>query len=296
MLDKEVTSLISLLDDTDSEVVSVVMDRLCTKGEEAIPLLESAWREAMEETQLLRLEHVIAQIQENSLLQKLREWVENGAPNMLTGVYYITKLFRPNIEFAAIDRQVQRLSQEVWIELNEHLTALEQVRLINRIIYNNNRFTAKRVIENDRLILFSDLLQSKEGSQLSLCLLYVCMAEQLQLPISGINLMHSAMLGFRDTYGAMNGESSMLFYIDPYNGALCGYQQLAQLVKKHAPPQKAPEYYLMPCSKQALAYRYAKFIGVLYKNTNRSALGEKANRAAEVLSKGLPKDQLLEVS
>lgn len=294
MLDNEVTSLINLLDDTDSEVVSVVMDRLCTKGEEVIPLLESAWRDTMEETQLVRLEHVISQIQENSLLQKLTEWVENGAPNMLTGTYYVTKLFRPNIEFRTLDEQVKNLSREVWIELNEHLTAVEQVRLINHVIFESNKFVGKRIIENEHLILFSDLLQSKEGTQVSLGLLYVCIAEQLQLPVSGIHLLHSGMLGYRDTYGAMNGESSMLFYIDPYNGGLCGHQQLTQLVKKFIDIKKSPEYYLTPCSKQALAYRYAKFIGVLYRNTDKPTLQAKANRAAEILSKGLANDQLID--
>ncbi len=288
MHDNEVTSLINLLDDTDSEVVSLVIDRLCAKGEEAIPMLEDAWRDTLEETQLIRLEHVISQIQENSTLQKLKEWANNGAPDLLTGVYYASKLFRPNIEFVTIENQIKVLSREIWLELNEHLTALEQVRLFNRIIFENNKFSAKRLIQNEWQLVFSDLLQGKEGSQVSLGLLYVCIAERLQLPISGINLSNSGMLGYQDIYGDTQGE--MLFFIDPYDGGMCGKKQLIDIVKKYSGTEKMPDYYLAPCSKQTLVYRYAHFLGVLYRNTDKPAQQNKANRAAEILREGVPQD------
>jgi len=279
MHNNEVSSLISLLDDEDSEVVSVVMDRLCAKGEEAMPLLESAWHNAFEGLQMTRLEHVIAQIQENTTLAKLKEWVKKGAPDTLTGAYYIAKLFRPNIEFNHIKDKVEALCHAVWMELHAHLTALEQVRIINHFIYYKHKFVGQRLVDSDRLLLLSDLLQNKEGCQISLGLLYSCVAERLNIPITGINFSQSAMLGYVDA-----GSQDMFFFIDPCNGELFGKPQMLHAIAKYISPQKSTEHHLLSCSRQTYVRRYVSFLSELYRLTDKPQLQAKANRAVEILS------------
>ena len=278
MHNNEVSSLISLLDDDDSEVVSAVMDRLCAKGEEAMPLLESAWHNAFEELQLTRLEHIITQIHDNATLAKLKEWVQEGAPDMLSGAYYISKLFRPNIEFNHIKQQVEALSREIWLELHAHLTALEQVYIINYVI-RKHRFLGLRLVNSDRLLLLSDLLQSKEGCQISFGLLYCCIAEVLRLPIAGVNFSQSAMLGYIDA----NGED-MLFFIDPCSGEFYGKMQMLQAIARFVSPQKSTEYQLMPCSRKTYLLRYARLLSELYRLTDKPQQHAKASRAVEILS------------
>ncbi|MDR2938496.1 MAG: transglutaminase-like domain-containing protein [Prevotellaceae bacterium] len=282
MQNNEVSSLISLLDDSDSEIATAVMDKLCAQGEEVMPLLESAWRNASEETQFFRLEHVIAQIQEKTTLAKLKEWVQNGARDTLTGAYYATKLLRPNIEFNHIKKQISDLSREIWVELHPQLTALEQVRIINQILYGKYKFFGHRLVDSDRLMLLSDLLQSKEGSQISLSLLYCCIAEELNIPICGINLSQSAMLGYLDRHNDRGQD--VFFYIDPFNGGLCSKMQLAQVVVRHTMLKKSAEHYLAPCSRQVFVHRYLRFLAELYRNTDKPNHHEKVRKGLAILS------------
>ena len=284
MRSNEVSSLISLLDDADSEVASEVMHTLCARGEEVLPMLESAWFGASDKVLLARIEQVMAQIQDNLTLDRLAEWVKSGAPDTLSGAYYVTKLFRPNAELSRIRAQVSALSREVWLLLRAHLTAPEQVYVINHVIYRCFKFSSKRLIDSDRLLLFSDLLQNKEGCQLSLGLLYCCVAEELSLPITGIGFAQSAMLGYVDQHREGAGSREMLFFIDPHSGELCGVQQLAQAIIRYIAPRQSAERYLAPCTHQAYVLRYARILCDLYQNLNKPDLYAKANRAVKVLS------------
>ncbi len=280
---KDVSSLISLLDDSDSEVAAVVMERLCAQGEEVIPWLEAAWERCSEGEHLARIERVIAQIQENATLQKLRTWVDSGAKDMLTGVFYLNKLFSPDVEFEQLSAPIQKLGQEVWMEFNEHLTALEHVRLINDAIYERGKLVGRRAVDNDRTMLLSEVLRYKQGCQMALGLLYICVAEYLEVPISGIRLPGSGMLCYRDTYNILDDASGTLFYIDPHNGALCGKPQLSNLVKKHLNLNAPLEQLLGPCKRQVLLHRYSRLLSTIYHNDGKHQLSARANRAANIL-------------
>ena len=283
MHNTEVSSLINLLDDSDSEVVEAIMDRLCAKGEAALPMLESAWHNTFEEPQLARIGHVIAQIQKSTALAKLTEWLQAGAPDTLTGAYYVTKLFRPNIDFDRIKEQVAKLCREVRAKAHSHLTAPEQMHTMNLVLYDTHKFVGKQLVDSDRLLLFSDLLQHKEGCQIALGLLYCCIAEGLHMPVTGISLSKSAMLGYVDHY--QSGGKDMLFYIDPCNGAFFGKQQMLQAITKYIAPEKAPGTYLTPCKPRDYVLRYATVLRDLYREADKMEQSEKAEQVIQILGK-----------
>jgi len=57
MSSKEISALITLLDDPNSEVFNTVMTNLLKKGSEAIPQLEKAWESSLDERLQRRIEY-----------------------------------------------------------------------------------------------------------------------------------------------------------------------------------------------------------------------------------------------
>ena len=75
---KELKALISLLDDSDNEIVNIASSNLMNQGLSAIPELEKAWETTFNETLQERLESVIQNIQFNEAKQKLSTWNDSG--------------------------------------------------------------------------------------------------------------------------------------------------------------------------------------------------------------------------
>jgi hypothetical protein len=60
---------------------------------------------------------------------------------------------------------------------------------------------------------------------------------------------------------------------------------MVQAINKYLNPKKSAEYYLTPCSQQALVQRYVRFLAELYSNMDKPQQHEKASKAVEILSK-----------
>lgn len=67
MNDKELESLIKLLDDPDAEVSQHVEERLLSYGNEVIEYLESAWEQSFDALLQERIENLVHKIQYNSV-------------------------------------------------------------------------------------------------------------------------------------------------------------------------------------------------------------------------------------
>ena len=101
---KELKALISLLDDSDDEIVNIASSNLMNQGLSAIPELEKAWETTLNETLQERLESVIQNIQYNEAKQNLRSWNDSGSESILEGAIYLAKFQFPDITIESIDK------------------------------------------------------------------------------------------------------------------------------------------------------------------------------------------------
>lgn len=282
----EISSLISLLDDKDSEVAQAAMSRLCSKGEGVIPELERAWQECMDELPLVRIEHIIAQIQSSVTLQKLKEWVESGAADLFQGAYYMAKLVHCDIACEPLAQTLSSICQAIWVEFNSYLTALEKVNIINHILFNTYGFRNNGMQPNaaPELFLIDNLLQNKMGNSVALSTLYLCIAEQLKLPIKGLNMPHGIMLAYLDEYGE---EGQSLFYIYPFfHGQVLGRQQVELIVNRNLIGESYQHHYLHTCSNQVYVCRLAESLRDAFAHVGQREPLAKIASAIEILSKG----------
>ena len=67
---------------------------------------------------------------QNEIETQLKIWIQNGANDLFTAAYLIAKFQYPETSKEDIRNKIEQLKNDVWLEINEHLTALEKVKIV----------------------------------------------------------------------------------------------------------------------------------------------------------------------
>ena len=103
-------------------------------------------------------------------------------------------------------------------EMNYELTPLQQVKVLNHIIYDVNKFRGDTsTINNVNYYYINTLLETHRGNPDSLGMLYCIIAERLDIPIYGIELPNHFILAYCKKTDHFPQIEDVLFYINPYN-------------------------------------------------------------------------------
>ncbi len=257
---KKIKALIDLLDDPDSEIFETVKNQLLKQGASVIPELEKSWESSLNDNLQNKIEKIIQEIQFQDTAINLQKWIVNDKDNLLLGSYLIAKYQYPDLDYNKILKQIEVIKQDVWLELNENLTALEKIKILNHIFYDVHGFssnTSNYYAPQNSFI--NIVLDTKKGNAVSLSIIYMHIAQNLGLPIYGVNLPKNFIIAYIDKqffYNALenNNEQNILFYINPFNkGAVFGKKEIDFFIKqKKIEPLK--QYYF-PCSNQVIINR-----------------------------------------
>ncbi len=258
---KEIKALISLLDDPDEAIFDQVSMKFLSLGEEVIPVLEDAWEYSFDTLIQNRIENIIHQIQFDLIRESLKDWMLSPQQNLLEGILLIAKYQYPDIDSSKIKKQIDQIKHDVWLELNENLTALEKVKIINHILFNVHNFSGNtsnyHAPQNSYI---NNVLESKKGNPLLLSIIYTIVAQSLEMPIYGVNLPEHFILcyidenhlGLKPIEG--NEEGNVLFYINPFSkGAVFGQKEIEAFLKQ-LKLDSLPAFY-EPCSNLEIIKR-----------------------------------------
>lgn len=256
MTDKEINALITLLDDPDKNIYQAISQTLMDKGIEIVPDLERAWGNSSISSVQDRIENIIQKIQLNHVHSSLVVWMNNGATDLLEGSYIVAKYQYPDLGFYEIVNAIDKIKHDVWLEINDNLTALEKVRVINHILFDIHKFTANNSnYYSPQNSYINQVLQSKKGNPISLAIVYAVVAQKLGLPVYGVNLPKNFILAYKDEYHDLfpSGEE-VLFYVNPFNkGAVLGRKEIDIFLKQqHITPE--PIFY-NPCGNIEIIQR-----------------------------------------
>ena len=271
---QELNALLSLLDDPDKDVFIHVREKLLSIGTQVIPVLENVWEQSFDTSIQTKIEGIIHNIQFNSTVQSLKEWASTPEQNLLVGALHIAKYQYPDLNEDKLKRQIQQIRQDVWIELNDKLTALEQVKIINHILFEVHNFSGNtQNYHAPQNSYINNVLESKKGNPLSLSLVYLIIAQDLKIPIYGVNLPEHFVLCYKDVHQLMTVKTKrdaemiaegILFYINPFSrGAVFGKKQLEIYLKKMN--LEAQSVYYQPCSNLEMMKRLLRNLVFSYK-------------------------------
>lgn len=250
-LPPDFNALISLLDDPDTEAFTVVRDRISAFGPIAVPSLEEAWENAFNPVMQKRIEELVHQIQFDQVYASLQEWLMGGAQDLLSAYLLVTRYQYPDLNEEKINTLIDHIVRDIWLELNSNLTALEQIKVFNHLFYQVYKFqnitTQHPVPENFYLNI---LLESRQGTSLSLGMLYMIVAQRLNIPIHGVDLPQYFVLAYTNL--STNKQDmgvdapEIHFYVNPFSrGVVFNQKELIDYLK-HIDMEPDEKYY-MPC-------------------------------------------------
>ena len=146
-------------------------------------------------------------------------------------------------------QKMEEIKRDIWLEINENLTALEKVRIINHIffkIYGFSSNAANFYAPQNNYI--NHVLETKKGNPITLSILYSSLARMLDIPIYGVNLPKNFIVAYKNEYtNKEEPQNQILFYINPFNkGAILGKKEIDYFIKQQG--LKPSRSYYLPCS------------------------------------------------
>lgn len=259
---KEISALIHLLDDPDELVYSQVRDKFISYGNKVIPHLELAWETAFDMIMQKRIEEIIHSIQFGGIRKELQSWLNADQNDLLSAMLILSRYQYPDLDEEKIKKQIHQIKQDVWLELNDDLTALEKVKVINHILFEVHNFSGNisnyHAPQNSYLNTF---LETKKGNPVSLGILYIVICNELKIPVYGVNLPEHFICAYVDEfYNFFNlnkdeyNQESILFYINPFSkGVLFSKKDIDQFLEQLKLKPK-PMFY-KPCSNIEIIQR-----------------------------------------
>ena len=163
--EKELQSMLYLLDDSDERVISHIEEQLLNLGEEIIPFLERIWPLEANAKRQERIIEVIKRISKQSLMRHVTEWKNSLTQDLLEGVLLIERILDPTIDKQVIDNKLDKIKLDAWLELNYDLTSFEKIKILNHIFFDVHQFKGDtETYHHSSNSFISSVLDRKKGN------------------------------------------------------------------------------------------------------------------------------------
>ncbi|MDL5045119.1 transglutaminase-like domain-containing protein [Oscillatoria amoena NRMC-F 0135] len=291
--ERELAAMLSLLDDTDEEVVKSVEGHLLSLGTDAVTLLEKYWDSDADPRVQEKVERLVNIIQFDALKNELIAWKNTPDKDLFEGFYLITRYQYPNLNKQELDNKLNKIKLDAWLELKYDLTALEKVRILNHIFYDVNGFKGDTATYHSPQNSFiNTVLERRKGNPISLAIIYSIIAQRLNIPIFGVNLPQHFILAYMDNYPDQPLEyheepphlspelfSDVMFYINPFNKGLVFSKYNVDEFLRQLRLEPLDSYFL-PCSNVEIIKRVVRNLVTAYTQTNQR---DKVEQLAQIM-------------
>lgn len=286
--DSEFQALISLLDDPDEEVVFHVARRLKELGIEGVRKLEQAWETAADELTQSRLENLISDIQFERLCDEIGQWARQDSDDLLLGAILVARFRYPELDDSTIYRAVDKLAKAIWLEFQNGLTPLEEIRVFNHVLYKLNGFIGDQEhYTNPEYGFINRVLELKKGNSHALGILYLILSQRLNLPVFGVPLPYFFVLAYVPEEKLGGGPEAVergevSFYINPVSeGTVFPAGQIDEYLKKMG-EEALPGHYI-PVGNVGVIRSLVHYLSLCYEQRQENDAMRRMQRLLEIL-------------
>jgi hypothetical protein len=231
---KEINALFTLIDDPDEEVYSTVSEKLIAYGKGIIPNLEHLWETTLNDSIQERIEMIIHRLHYTDLVQEFTEWRDAAYQDLLLGAILLAKFQYPELQSTQSLQEIEKIRRNVWLELNNFLTPLEQANVLTSILYKYYRLKGVE-INYDCIDDFciQKVLAAKKGNAITNGIIYQVMCELLDINARIINIPKQSIIAFfHSDYDPEtelgNPQEFIHFYIDSTTGQAFSHKDIEQ--------------------------------------------------------------------
>lgn len=280
----EINALLRLLEDPDQSVYHSVSERILRYGNDILPKLESSWQICHDPLAMVRIETIMRQLHFNNVSNQFGEWFQSKKPELLQGALLLGQFFQQNSDDDSLRKLIKSMHQSCWLELNDYLTPLEQVNIINSIFYSNYKFNGLNS-EHLEAIHFNmhHVADSRNGNAYSLGIIYQILCEMLDVPVYMVQLPRHTLLAYfnhefeyRDF--SQSARPKIQFYIDANSGMLYSQNDVDAYLKKYK--FKVEPHHFNPLSNTDILTYSLQALQTVYEETDYE---EKSREVEELL-------------
>ncbi len=286
---KKIEALVYLLDDIDLEIGNQIANELVNIGQSAIPFLEDAILVADNEFHRSRIDETILLIRDKNIAQKLENWIVTDQQDLLEAWCIVSELSNKEINRVEIKNKINQIRLTIWLGLFNEQSSYEKIQLLNHIFFNQNKFSGDNESYNSPNNSFiNEVIERKKGNPISLSVLYMLIAQRLNLPVFGINLPQHFVLAYypldvnsllKNTKDNLESDIEMkliadfneepLFFINPFNkGAIFSKVHLIKFLKEIK--VDTDNYNLTVSSNKEIVQRMLRNLQYSYSFLNKS--------------------------
>ncbi|MEZ5018189.1 MAG: transglutaminase family protein [Flavipsychrobacter sp.] len=266
---KEISALLRLIDDPDTEVFDTVADKILNYGTEIIGDLEQLWEITVDQNVQERIEHLIHRVHFQDLEKDFFDWSNQEDPELITGAMLIAKYQFPELNIDVVLKQFEKIRRNIWLELNNYLTPLEKVNVLNSILYNYYKLEGHELTEREPKHFFiNQVLESKQGNPYGIGALYLALCEQLDIPIFCVDIPKQLVFAYVDTlhhfYNPYDEAVQQIqFFIDPIGGMVYTQADVDAYLKKIN--AKDSETYFTPLTNKQVIFKMLEELSLCYR-------------------------------
>jgi len=214
----ELKALVRLLDDPDVAVFNQIEERILGFGNKAVTVLEEAGLKSKDAELTQRIESLIRNIYFKQAYSNLVDWKNNEQASLFEAALNISAINYPKMDIIGMRQEMDKITRDVWLELNEELTPLGKVEILNHIFFEIYSFYGNKAnLSSPQNSLIKDVLETKKGNSVSMSILYLEIARRLNMPIYGVNLPQNFVLAYVNNESILSAKHRVLFYINPFN-------------------------------------------------------------------------------
>lgn len=262
MNDRELKALISLLEDEDHDILVQVEQKIISLGDAIIPYLEDEWENNFNPLVQKRLEELIHTLQFETLRDRLLQWKETGAKDLLEGAWLVATYQYPDLDLSKLRNELEQMYYEAWLEFKGEAHHFDQIKILNSVIFSKLKFGANtKNFHAPGNSMINVVIESRKGNPITLCIIYSLVAQKLKLPVYGVNLPNLFIL----TYKSKDTQ----FYINVFNRGLVFSKSDIDNYISHLGLTPSDMYY-QPCSHLEIIQRMLRNLIVSFEK-----LGEK---------------------
>lgn len=238
---KEIIALLNLIDDPDDDVYSTVSDKILSFGKEIIPNLENLWENIENEETQERIELLIHRVHFRDLTAELTAWADSPV-ELLEGALIVARYNYPDLDTSVCKQEIEKMRRNIWLELNNYLTPIESVNVMNSIFFNYYKQQSLDLeYENADDFLINKTLEARKGNAIGNGILYLVLCQLLDIPVKALNIPRQFILGYYDEqYELLNpmkhSSEKIKFYIDPLGGQMYSHKDIENYFKRLAVP------------------------------------------------------------
>ena len=272
MQESELKALVSLLDDEDKQVSTHVEEKILSIGKDVIPFLEKEWESTFNPVLQQRIEDLIHTLQYDLVKERLKEWYTSKDQDLLTGMWILATYQYPDIELEKLKQELEQIYYDTWLEFRPDLYPFDQVKVINSVLFNKLKFGANsKNFHSPGNSMLNVVLQTRKGNPITLCIIYLLVAQKLKLPVHGVNLPNLFILTYKD-------ENNQ-FYINAFNRGLIFSKKDIEnyITEQHLVPQNS---FFEPCNNLEIIRRALRNLVMSFEKMGEHA---KANEVKVLL-------------